>query len=383
MGVQEAPARIEALRGCAVKAVAAGKFHSCALDGEGRLWTWGHGRGGRLGHPDFDVHSGQVAVIAPTWVRGLPGDRRVLAVAAGKHHTAAVCEGGTVWTWGSNRDGQLGFSGVDTQPTPRHVREIRGAAVGISAANCHTVSVTQSGEVFTWGANGHAQLGYGTSDASGNGAPRVVEALRGRHVVKASASKRHTACVTADGEILVWGHRAVMPRRVHLPELGRARGVNFHRGHSDVHRPVAVDVAAGAAHTTVLTLGGLPMVWRSADPLLRAVPVALPGGARGVRVSAGKERTAVMTECGKLYVWEGKPSALEAALKRDAGGGGAGRGRPGRNWWGRCDMLPGWPSGRNTRYACRRRTSLQYRQKRQVATCPACTPWPSGPSRST
>lgn len=328
VGVQEAPARIEALRGCAVKAVAAGKFHSCALDRDGRLWTWGHGRGGRLGHPDFDVHSGQVAVIFPRWVRGLPGDRRVLAVAAGKHHTAAICEGGAVWTWGNNRNGQLGYAGVDTQPTPRNVRDVRGVAVGISAANFHTVSVTQSGEVFTWGGNGHAQLGYGTSDASGSARPRVVEALRGRHVVKASASKRHTACVTREGDVLVWGHRAVMPRRVHLPELGRARGVHFHRGHSDVHRPVAVDVAAGAAHTTVLTLGGLPMVWRSADPLLRAVPVALPGGVRGVRVSAGKERTAVMTECGNLYVWEGKPNALEAALKRDAGGGGGWAGPP-------------------------------------------------------
>ena len=334
-GVQEAPARVECLRGRAVSAVAGGKFHSCALDG-GRLWTWGHGRGGRLGHPEFDVHSGQVAVIAPRRVRaGLPPGCRVLAVSAAKHHTAAVCSGGLVFTWGSNRDGQLGYAGVDSQPTPRRVREVR-AAVRVSAANRHTAVVTEGGSVFSWGANGHGQLGYGTSDA-GNGVPRLVEALRGKHVVKLSASKRHTVCVTDEGDVLAWGHRAVMPRRVHLPEgRGSTSGVKFHRGHADVHRPVAVDVAAGAAHSTVLTLAGVPMVWRSADPLLRAVEVPLPEGVRGASVSAGKERTAVVTECGNLYVWEGKSRALEAALRRESGSGAA------RSWSGpgRPELVP-------------------------------------------
>ena len=60
---------------------------------------------------------------------------------------------------------------------------------------------------------------------------------------------------------------------------------------------------------------------RSADPLLRAVEVPLPEGVRGASVSAGKERTAVVTECGNLYVWEGKSRALEAALRREAGSG--------------------------------------------------------------
>ncbi len=49
----------------------------------------------------------------------LPGRRAVVAVAAGKHHTVAVARGGELFTWGSNRDGRLGYTAVDTQPTPR------------------------------------------------------------------------------------------------------------------------------------------------------------------------------------------------------------------------------------------------------------------------
>jgi inhibitor of Bruton tyrosine kinase len=57
-------------------------------------------------------------VIAPRAVAGL-GRKRVIAVAAGKHHTVAVTSAGEVFTWGSNRDGRLGYSAIDTQATPR------------------------------------------------------------------------------------------------------------------------------------------------------------------------------------------------------------------------------------------------------------------------
>ncbi len=62
----------------------------------------------------------------PRLVAGL-AKRVVTAVAAAKHHTAAVTDGGEVWTWGSNRDGRLGYPAVDTQPTPRrHAASMQG-----------------------------------------------------------------------------------------------------------------------------------------------------------------------------------------------------------------------------------------------------------------
>ena len=45
----ETPVRVDALGNAQVVQVAAAKFHSAAVDTSGRLYTWGHGRGGRLG----------------------------------------------------------------------------------------------------------------------------------------------------------------------------------------------------------------------------------------------------------------------------------------------------------------------------------------------
>lgn len=138
-GVQRIPCRLDALQTLDVTHVAAAKFHSAAVTASGDVYTWGFGRGGRLGHPDFDIHrfaltscdtlpclvfsllviycmfillaltkcrftcSGQVAVIIPRQVTsGLIG-KRVKGIAVAKHHTVISTDGGEVYTWGSNR----------------------------------------------------------------------------------------------------------------------------------------------------------------------------------------------------------------------------------------------------------------------------------------
>lgn len=54
--IQKLPCKVDALHGSFIKLISAAKFHSVAVTGKGEVYTWGFGRGGRLGHPDFDIH---------------------------------------------------------------------------------------------------------------------------------------------------------------------------------------------------------------------------------------------------------------------------------------------------------------------------------------
>ena len=56
--VELAPARVDTLHMHDVVQVGAAKFHSAAVTIDGKLFTWGWGRGGRLGHPEKNIHSG-------------------------------------------------------------------------------------------------------------------------------------------------------------------------------------------------------------------------------------------------------------------------------------------------------------------------------------
>jgi hypothetical protein len=49
------PRRIHSLAHRQVINVSAGRFHSLAVTKCGRVYSWGHGRGGRLGHGDEEV----------------------------------------------------------------------------------------------------------------------------------------------------------------------------------------------------------------------------------------------------------------------------------------------------------------------------------------
>lgn len=51
--IQKLPCKVDTLSGSYIKTVAASKFHSVAVSSDGELYTWGFGRGGRLGHPDI------------------------------------------------------------------------------------------------------------------------------------------------------------------------------------------------------------------------------------------------------------------------------------------------------------------------------------------
>ncbi len=99
------------------------------------------------GHPNSDIHSGEGAVIAPRKVMGL-GRREVALVAVAKHHTVVATVTGEMWSWGSNRDGRLGYPAVDTQPTPRrYTNQLQACScVFCPASTCLYVSGPHSSD---------------------------------------------------------------------------------------------------------------------------------------------------------------------------------------------------------------------------------------------
>ncbi|VFQ61139.1 unnamed protein product [Cuscuta campestris] len=300
--IQKLPCKVDSLRGSVVKLVSAAKFHSVAVTSRGEVYTWGFGRGGRLGHPDFDIHSGQAAVITPRQVISGLGARHVTAVAAAKHHTVVATETGEVFTWGSNREGQLGYTSVDTQPTPRRVNSLRSAVVAVAAANKHTAVVTDSGEVFTWGCNKEGQLGYGTSNSASNYTPRVVEYLKGKFFTGVAAAKYHTIVLGSDGEVFTWGHRLVSPKRVIIGKNTKKVGSTSLK----VHRKHVVAIAAGTTHSVALTDDGALFYWVSADPDFQSLQLYPLCGKDIVSISAGKYWTAAVTVTGDIYFWDAK-----------------------------------------------------------------------------
>jgi uncharacterized repeat protein (TIGR01451 family) len=130
----------------AVKSVAAGRMHTASVRNDGTVWTWGTGSNGQLG----DGNSGiGVAVATPAQV---PGLENFTSVADGNGFVLALKSDGTVWSWGYNALGQLGDGSTTDRATPVQTVGLTGVTA-IAASSSYGVAVKSDGTVWVWGAS--------------------------------------------------------------------------------------------------------------------------------------------------------------------------------------------------------------------------------------
>lgn len=108
--------------GTALVDLSCGGDHCGAVDESGHLYTWGLSDHGRLG-----LHSARDAPM-PSAVRSLAGER-VVAVTCGMYSSACISEQMRVYTWGAGGDGQLGHGEKQDEWVPRLVESLQGCAV--------------------------------------------------------------------------------------------------------------------------------------------------------------------------------------------------------------------------------------------------------------
>ncbi|CAJ2505099.1 Uu.00g124930.m01.CDS01 [Anthostomella pinea] len=155
--IWEVPALIRN-RPLIIQDVVLSKLHSAILttDPISNLYICGIGRGGRLGLGDENTRFSFMPV------QGGLLDRKVTQVALGQNHSMAITSSGELWTWGSNTYSQLGFVlpaplKPDEEPISTTPRQVFGPlkkeiVLGAAASSIHSVAHTGS-SLFCWGKN--------------------------------------------------------------------------------------------------------------------------------------------------------------------------------------------------------------------------------------
>ncbi|MDZ4405030.1 LamG-like jellyroll fold domain-containing protein [Prosthecobacter sp.] len=194
------------LAGKKVVAVSAGWMHSMALCSDGTVAAWGHGGYGQLGNNS--TLNSPVPVLVN--LAGVLAGKRVVAVAAGFSHSAALCSDGTVVCWGDNDSKQLGDGGSARSPVPVAVVTsgvlLGKTVVAIAAGYSHTLARCSDGTVVAWGSNANKQLGN-NSTANSN-LPVAVDTagvLNGKFVTQIAAGGDGSMVICSDGTVAAWG----------------------------------------------------------------------------------------------------------------------------------------------------------------------------------
>lgn len=201
------PTLVEGLKDHHVTAIACGFHHTLALTSEGRLFSFGYGGFGALGH------NGKDNELLPREVTALVG-RRVVSISSGSFFSLCLTSKGRVFSFGDGDHGRLGHGGWSKKLRPRLVRRELGRkrVVEIAAGEGHAVALTDDGEVFTWGAGYWGQLGHGSTDSQL--VPRRVEGLVGNgKAVSIEAFDGHTRVAMDTGDLFSFGSAPGSPTR--------------------------------------------------------------------------------------------------------------------------------------------------------------------------
>ena len=88
-------------------------------------------------------------------------------IACGGDHSVIVSHSGAVYTWGNNNKGQLGLGDTENRAFPTQVRSLRNQKVCyVSCGAEHTVCLTEDGGVFSFGSGQYGQLGMSSKKIS-------------------------------------------------------------------------------------------------------------------------------------------------------------------------------------------------------------------------
>lgn len=191
------------------------KLHTAILtdDPESNLFMCGFGPGGRLGTGDESTRFSFVCIEG-----GGLANKKVKSVALGQDHTLAITDNGDIFSWGSNKFGQLGYGlprtsnrdDVPIQPSPRQIFNPfkKETILGAAASAIHSVVFSSSG-LYTFGKN-EGQLGLVDSDARSlevQTTPRRVGAsLFNTPIHSVSATDQATAILLLNHEVWVFSH---------------------------------------------------------------------------------------------------------------------------------------------------------------------------------
>jgi alpha-tubulin suppressor-like RCC1 family protein len=180
-----------------VTSISCGSKHCLAIDRQGRCFSWGWGGDGQLGHGSCDD------LPNPTHVANI--QETVVQVAGGSGHSVALTFSGAVFTWGMHLKGQLGRDvGHDSDAAllPGLVSDL-DCVCDISAGGDSTFAFSEQNGLFAWGCNIEGQLGLDNKQLTVAPVPQEVAALANVQLLSISVASSHALFI--DLQSRVWG----------------------------------------------------------------------------------------------------------------------------------------------------------------------------------
>jgi hypothetical protein len=171
-----------------------GDFHALALTKSGSIYSWGSKNNGELGYKTL------VNDFKPKLIENL-SEISINQICCGSSFSLALSQSGIVYVWGNN----CGIGSEENRLTPFEVKfpfeRKEDKIIAIAAGYHHSLALTNYGQVFSWGSNTFGQLGRGKI-CIGN-IPALIR--NDECFTKIKCGYDHSLLLSSDGNIHAFG----------------------------------------------------------------------------------------------------------------------------------------------------------------------------------
>lgn len=269
--------------------ICVGKQHIMHLTEEGHIYSYGSGIYGVCGQ------GGAACCFQHQILRSL-SDRKVIQIACGEYHSLALTNSQDIYAWGRGFEGQLGIAAkgkVEIAAKPTFIPFFDKKKVKcIAAGSYYSLAVTSEGELYGWGEARLGQLGCGKQSLIFTPQKITVredpeDIMRKSHstisirekdvstpksanpdgpckdfrVAKVAAGFGHTAAITEDGSLFMWGFNMFGQLGIGQKRNIKWKPVRVEKDIANGWLPKAKDVACGYNFTFMIDVNGKLYSW--------------------------------------------------------------------------------------------------------------------------
>lgn len=177
--------------------ICGGAYHSLVMDTSGSLWSWGNNQYGQLGFlTKKSFHNKPTKLqIAAT----------ITKISCGAYHTSAIDIYGNLWLWGRNTHHQVLEQNIVNVPFPTKL----SISISVSYVACgyaHTMALDKNNNLWAWGSNENGQIGTGENNSIQQTPVNISNDTNFGNIYFIACGYYHSVVINEEGSVYSWGN---------------------------------------------------------------------------------------------------------------------------------------------------------------------------------
>ena len=195
------PSIIEHIKNKSFEFIECGGYHTMAISDIGEVYSWGRNDVNQCAVNSHKLYKDSIGFVAlrPFKVKNLR-NKKIIGLACGEAHSLFITDHGHVLSCGWGDEGQLGVVNYSESINCVNIPE---RVVKVKCGGIFSAALSENGRVYVWGNGEHGELGLGLNNKTAK-TPALVNGIINEYIIDICCGESHTLVMSSE-KVFGWG----------------------------------------------------------------------------------------------------------------------------------------------------------------------------------